>query len=210
MVSYKKNYLVSIFLTVILSLVYAVLLKVLEQLGIREHIDILSYCFIFIVGLISPLTFFLNGKFQASLEPTRPEINPNDGLQNQLSKELKQKASYAVSNNPNTKAREAKILSNNEKANEELQNEETITLYIANIPFKYSETQLTNLLNQFNGNIHFINLLRDKKTRRKKGIAFIKISKEAGEKAIESLNGTSIDGRQIVVKIANERNIQPE
>ena len=71
-------------------------------------------------------------------------------------------------------------------------------------------TQLTNLLNQFNGNIHFINLLRDKKTRRKKGIAFIKISKEAGEKAIESLNGTSIDGRQIVVKIANERNIQPE
>ncbi|MDD6177624.1 MAG: hypothetical protein UHG91_02135 [Succinivibrionaceae bacterium] len=210
MVSYKKNYLVSIFLTVILSLVYAVLLKVLEQLGIREHIDILSYCFIFIVGLISPLTFLLNGKFQASLEPTRPEINPNDGLQNQLSKELKQKASYAVSNNPNTKAREAKILSNNEKANEELQNEETITLYIANIPFKYSETQLTNLLNQFNGNIHFINLLRDKKTRRKKGIAFIKISKEAGEKAIESLNGTSIDGRQIVVKIANERNIQPE
>lgn len=210
MVSYKKNYLVSIFLTVILSLVYAVLLKVLEQLGIREHIDILSYSFIFIVGLISPLTFLLNGKFQASLEPTRPEINPNDGLQNQLSKELKQKASYAVSNNPNTKAREAKILSNNEKANEELQNEETITLYIANIPFKYSETQLTNLLNQFNGNIHFINLLRDKKTRRKKGIAFIKISKEAGEKAIESLNGTSIDGRQIVVKIANERNIQPE
>lgn len=210
MVSYKKNYLISIFLTVILSLVYAVLLKVLEQLGIREHIDILSYCFIFIVGLISPLTFLLNGKFQASLEPTRPEINPNDGLQNQLSKELKQKASYAVSNNPNTKAREAKILSNNEKANEELQNEETITLYIANIPFKYSETQLTNLLNQFNGNIHFINLLRDKKTRRKKGIAFIKISKEAGEKAIESLNGTSIDGRQIVVKIANERNIQPE
>ncbi len=210
MVSYKKNYLVSIFLTVILSLVYAVLLKVLEQLGIREHIDVLSYCFIFIVGLISPLTFLLNGKFQASLEPTRPEINPNDGLQNQLSKELKQKASYAVSNNPNTKAREAKILSNNEKANEELQNEETITLYIANIPFKYSDTQLTNLLNQFNGNIHFINLLRDKKTRRKKGIAFIKISKEAGEKAIESLNGTSIDGRQIVVKIANERNIQPE
>lgn len=210
MVSYKKNYLVSIFLTVILSLVYAVLLKVLEQLGIREHIDILSYCFIFIVGLISPLTFLLNGKFQASLEPTRPEINPNDGLQNQLSKELKQKASYAVSNNPNTKAREAKILSNNKKANEELQNEETITLYIANIPFKYSETQLTNLLNQFNGNIHFINLLRDKKTRRKKGIAFIKISKEAGEKAIESLNGTSIDGRQIIVKIANERNIQPE
>lgn len=210
MVSYKKNYLVSIFLTVILSLVYAVLLKVLEQLGIREHIDILSYCFIFIVGLISPLTFLLNGKFQASLEPTRPEINPNDGLQNQLSKELKQKASYAVSNNPNTKAREAKILSNNEKANEELQNEETITLYIANIPFKYTETQLTNLLNQFNGNIHFINLLRDKKTRRKKGIAFIKISKEAGEKAIEALNGTSIDGRQIVVKIANERNFQPE
>jgi RNA recognition motif-containing protein len=53
--------------------------------------------------------------------------------------------------------------------------------------------------------VHSAHIARDHKTKKRKGIAFVKISKEGAEQAIAELNGSELYGRTIVVKIANER-----
>ncbi len=242
MPSYKFNYLISVCITVFLALLYAVILKsstFFEPLTLK----IFTTIYIIFVGIVSPLPFFLSGKVVTTKELARPDINPDAGfaLQEQKRK-LSEKVNQAISENPPTKARSAKVASIKEAtkgtshntlivepkkdnlsdnmhtlksktgsnaplevhdSTEEL--EDTVTLYVGNIPYRFNANKLRNTMAPFGGKIHFIHLLRNPNSRLHKGVAFIKISKDAGLKAIKSLNGSELGGREIVVKIANER-----
>ncbi len=248
MSSYKTNYLKSCFITLIFTLVYILIFKLLhtELEANPTTLLTLGSCFVVLVGLVSPLSFFLTGKYITKVkEPARPEELVES---NQKKINLSKKALNSINANPQTNARKEYLKrkekelnkstnSNSEKVTTKNKNElldkslatdnikeststshdfsnnnsePFITIYVSNLPYKTNDTELRRLFSQFGGKLYSINLTRDKVTKRKKGIAFIKISRNEGLKAIEKLNGTIISGRNIMVKIANDHGKQPD
>ncbi len=87
--------------------------------------------------------------------------------------------------------------------------EDIITIYLGNLPYRLSNKGLRELFKPFGGTIHYASLSKDQVTHKLKGFGFVKISKVAGLDAIKNLNGQKIKGRNIVVKIANEKGVPP-
>lgn len=75
-------------------------------------------------------------------------------------------------------------------------------LYVGNLPYEATEDELKNIFGQA-GAVETANIITDKFSGRSKGFGFVEMSddKEA-QKAIETLNGTEIGGRSIVVNEA--------
>ncbi|WP_244228432.1 RNA-binding protein [Methylacidiphilum sp. Yel] len=82
-------------------------------------------------------------------------------------------------------------------------------LYVGNLPFRISENDLRELFEQY-GQVNEINLIVDKMTGQSRGFAFVTMeTSQAAQSAIDSLNGTSLSGRQIVVNEAKPREERP-
>lgn len=78
-------------------------------------------------------------------------------------------------------------------------------LYVGNLNFKTDETQIREVFTQY-GTITDIHVAMDKMTGRPRGFAFVTIQEDQGaDQAIESLNGTDLDGRNLVVNEARPR-----
>jgi len=76
-------------------------------------------------------------------------------------------------------------------------------LYIGNLSFKMSETELTDLFAQLNIPVASVKVIRDMETGRSRGFGFAELAPEADmNKAIEELNGKVIDGRALTVNEA--------
>jgi RNA recognition motif-containing protein len=76
-------------------------------------------------------------------------------------------------------------------------------LYIGNLSFKMSETELTELFAQLNIPVASVKVIRDMETGRSRGFGFAELAPEADmNKAIEELNGKVIDGRALTVNEA--------
>ena len=87
--------------------------------------------------------------------------------------------------------------------------EDYLTIYISNIPYKVNDNGLKELLKPFGGTIYSVHLSRDPVTKKRKGIAFIRMSKPEAAEAINKLNGFEFKGRTLVVKIANDHGKKP-
>lgn len=87
--------------------------------------------------------------------------------------------------------------------------EDYLTIYISNIPYKVNDNGLKELLKPFGGTIYSVHLSRDSVTKKRKGIAFIRMSKPEAAEAINKLNGFVFKGRTLVVKIANDHGKKP-
>ena len=75
-------------------------------------------------------------------------------------------------------------------------------LFVGSLPFSLSEDALGQLFAQF-GKIQTVSIIKDKYTGQSRGFGFVEMSTdEEAAKAIEKLNGHTIDGRNIVVKEA--------
>ncbi|MCC7389768.1 MAG: RNA-binding protein [Phycisphaerales bacterium] len=78
-------------------------------------------------------------------------------------------------------------------------------LYVGNLSFNTSESQLRDLFAQ-HGEVASASLVMDRETGRPRGFGFVEFtSDDAGRAAIEALNGQNIDGRDIVVNEAKPR-----
>ncbi len=78
-------------------------------------------------------------------------------------------------------------------------------LYVGNLPFSADNQTLQNLFGQC-GAVESINLITERDTGQSKGFAFVEMaSNSEAQKAIEKLNGTSLDGREIKVNEAKPR-----
>ena len=72
-------------------------------------------------------------------------------------------------------------------------------LFVGNISFKMSEDDLKQLFSR-SGNVLSVAIPTDRDTGRKRGFAFVEMENpEAAQAAIEAFNGTTVDGREIVV-----------
>jgi len=77
-------------------------------------------------------------------------------------------------------------------------------LFIAAYPLDIQEIELIEMFIIY-GMVHSIHLVADKKTRKHKGYGFIEMEdKCSAEQAVGSLNGTTIRGRTITVKLSDE------
>jgi RNA recognition motif-containing protein len=80
-------------------------------------------------------------------------------------------------------------------------------LYVGNLPFSVDETALRSLFEQNERTVEEVKLITDRDTGRPRGFGFVEMgSSEDADKAIQELNGHSMDGRQLTVNEARERN----
>lgn len=79
-------------------------------------------------------------------------------------------------------------------------------LYVGNLTFATTNGELETMFAEF-GEVERAQVITDRDTGRSRGFGFVEMaSTEAAEKAIASLDGKSIDGRQLTVNVAKPRN----
>lgn len=78
-------------------------------------------------------------------------------------------------------------------------------LYVGNLPKEYTEDDLLQLLAEF-GVASNPKIIKDRDTGQSRGFGFIEIdSTEAGNAAIEALNGKNVGGRDLTVSEARDQ-----
>jgi RNA recognition motif-containing protein len=78
-------------------------------------------------------------------------------------------------------------------------------LFVGNLSFNTTENDLQDAFAAF-GTVTEANLMMDRSTGRPRGFGFVTMgTPEEAQKAIEGLNGKSIDGRALTVNLARPR-----
>ena len=78
-------------------------------------------------------------------------------------------------------------------------------LFVGNLSFNTTENDLNDAFAAF-GTVTETNLMMDRATGRPRGFGFITMaSAEEAQKAIDGMNGKSIDGRALTVNVAKPR-----
>jgi RNA recognition motif-containing protein len=77
-------------------------------------------------------------------------------------------------------------------------------LYVANLPNSTTEDELTAEFKEY-GEITSLKIITDRETGRSRGFGFVEMPDNAARKAIEGLNDSTMQGRQIAVSVAQER-----
>ncbi len=82
-------------------------------------------------------------------------------------------------------------------------------LFVGSLPFSVKEDQLRELFSQA-GTIESAVIIMDKMTGRSKGFGFVEMSsEEEAKKAVEMLNGSDLEGRNIIVNEARPQEDRP-
>jgi len=77
-------------------------------------------------------------------------------------------------------------------------------LFVRNVPFSMSETELQGLFSQV-GTVLSVKMPLDRETGRKRGFAFIEMeNQDEAKQAIEKLNNYYVNGREIAVDYSRE------
>lgn len=78
-------------------------------------------------------------------------------------------------------------------------------IYVGNLSYNLTDAELNNAFAKF-GTVASAKIIMDRDSGRSKGFGFVEMENSAeGEEAINSLNGTELDGRSIKVNEAMER-----
>ena len=78
-------------------------------------------------------------------------------------------------------------------------------VYIGNLPYSVTEDKLRELCQDF-GEITYCKVITEPHTGRSKGFGFVEFaSAEAAQAAIDALNGTPLEDRELVVNIARPK-----
>lgn len=76
-----------------------------------------------------------------------------------------------------------------------------MNIYIGNLAYSVTEEELKNAFGQF-GEIQSAKIITDKYSGQSKGFAFVEMDDSEGQAAIDGLNGTEINGREVKVNKA--------
>jgi cold-inducible RNA-binding protein len=78
-------------------------------------------------------------------------------------------------------------------------------IYVGNLTFETDSAQLESLFAQ-HGQVTKAQVIMDRDTGRSRGFGFVEMaSSEDAQKAISTLDGKDLDGRQLTVNMAKER-----
>ncbi len=80
-----------------------------------------------------------------------------------------------------------------------------MNIFVGSLPFKIEESELQEIFEEY-GEVTSVKIITDRATGRSKGFGFVEMTnEEEAKKAIEELNNAEIEGRTIVVNIAEEK-----
>ena len=77
-------------------------------------------------------------------------------------------------------------------------------MYVGNLAFQSTEDDIQELFSQF-GEVKSVNLITDRETGRSRGFAFVEMPESDADAAMQSLDGTSFEGRNLRVNEARPR-----
>ena len=79
-------------------------------------------------------------------------------------------------------------------------------LYVGNLDYNATEVDLEGVFLKF-GTIESVRVIRDHETDRSRGFGFVNFREDkSGVSALDEMNNSDILGRQINVRVANDRN----
>ena len=88
--------------------------------------------------------------------------------------------------------------------------EMAVRLYVGNLPYSITQSRLQEIFSPF-GALGEVTVISDKFSGRSKGFGFVEFENaEEAKVAIEKLNGTDMDGRNIIVNEARPKEERPE
>lgn len=76
-------------------------------------------------------------------------------------------------------------------------------LYVGNLPNSITEDELTSVFKEY-GEISSLKIITDRETGNSRGFGFIEMSDNSGQKAIDELNNSELQGRKLTVNEAQE------
>lgn len=80
-----------------------------------------------------------------------------------------------------------------------------MNIYVGNLPFSATEEQLRGLFEPY-GTIDRVAIITDRETGRSRGFGFVEMAADArAQDAINELNGSDMDGRQLRINEAQPR-----
>ncbi len=77
-------------------------------------------------------------------------------------------------------------------------------IYVGNLPFSASEADVRALFSQ-HGTVENVSLPTDRETGRPRGFGFVEMSQADAARAIQNLNGYSMNGRALRVNEAQDK-----
>jgi len=81
-------------------------------------------------------------------------------------------------------------------------------LYVGNLPYSVGENELRRLFSQA-GTVESVTLPLDRETGRPRGFGFVQMeTQEEADNSIQMFNGYNMEGRQLRVNIAQEREMR--
>ena len=78
------------------------------------------------------------------------------------------------------------------------------SIYVGNLPWSATEEQIRNLFSQY-GTVNSVNLVSDRETGRARGFGFVEMAAADAAGAIEALDGSSLEGRNLKVNEAQPK-----
>ncbi len=80
-----------------------------------------------------------------------------------------------------------------------------MNIYVSNLSFNVTDEDLQEYFAEY-GEVTSAKVIKDKFTQKSRGFAFVEMPEdEAAQKAIQELDGASVDGRNIGVSVAKPR-----
>jgi RNA recognition motif-containing protein len=83
-----------------------------------------------------------------------------------------------------------------------------MNIYVGNLPFNTTAADLESLFGRF-GSVESSAIINDRDTGRSRGFGFVEMPNDAGAKAIEELDGSDYNGRNLKVNEARPREERP-
>ena len=80
-----------------------------------------------------------------------------------------------------------------------------MNIYVGNISWGLTDQDLENVFAEY-GTVTSAKIITDRATGRSRGFGFVEMS-DGAEAAIEALNGTEVDGRELVVNESRPKDI---
>ncbi len=78
-------------------------------------------------------------------------------------------------------------------------------IYVGNLAFSTGSSELERLFSEY-GAVTRAQVIEDRDTGRSRGFGFVEMSSsDEAQKAIDALDGTEVDGRNLKVNVAKER-----
>ena len=77
-------------------------------------------------------------------------------------------------------------------------------LYVGNLPFSATEIEINELFSK-HGTVNSVALINDRETGRPRGFGFVEMDDEGATAVIASLNGHTMDGRDLKINEAQDK-----